>query len=41
MSTATGHWLLVRLLRLMPHAPFAAKARELARPEPDAHRYLR
>ena len=31
-SDVHGHWLLVRLLRLMPHAPFAAQARaELAR----------
>jgi Protein of unknown function (DUF2891) len=31
-SDVHGHWLLVRLLRLMPDAPFAAKARaELAR----------
>jgi hypothetical protein len=27
-SDVHGHWLLVRLLRLMPDAPFAAKARE-------------
>ncbi|HEY0802332.1 MAG TPA: DUF2891 domain-containing protein [Steroidobacteraceae bacterium] len=31
-SDVHGHWLLVRLLRLFPHAPFAAQARaELAR----------
>src|SRR5271155_4558145 len=31
-SDVHGHWLLVRLLRLMPQAPFAAQARgELAR----------
>jgi DUF2891 family protein len=31
-SDVHGHWLLVRLLRLMPDAPFAARARaELAR----------
>jgi DUF2891 family protein len=31
-SDVHGHWLLVRLLRLMPNAPFAAQARaELAR----------
>jgi hypothetical protein len=31
-SDVHGHWLLVRLLRLMPNAPFAARARgELAR----------
>jgi hypothetical protein len=31
-SDVHGHWLLVRLLRLMPEAPFAARARaELAR----------
>jgi Protein of unknown function (DUF2891) len=31
-SDVHGHWLLVRLLRLMPNAPFAANARaELAR----------
>jgi hypothetical protein len=31
-SDVHGHWLLVRLLRLMPSAPFAARARaELAR----------
>jgi hypothetical protein len=31
-SDVHGHWLLVRLLRLMPEAPFAAQARaELAR----------
>lgn len=31
-SDVHGHWLLVRLLRLYPHAPFAAQARtELAR----------
>jgi Protein of unknown function (DUF2891) len=31
-SDVHGHWLLVRLLRLMPRAPFAAQARaELAR----------
>jgi Protein of unknown function (DUF2891) len=31
-SDVHGHWLLVRLLRLMPQAPFAAEARrELAR----------
>lgn len=27
-SDVHGHWLLVRLLRLMPHAPFATRARE-------------
>lgn len=27
-SDVHGHWLLVRLLRLMPKAPFAARARE-------------
>src|ERR1700685_3707434 len=31
-SDVHGHWLLVRLLRLMPNAPFTARARtELAR----------
>jgi hypothetical protein len=31
-SDVHGHWLLVRLLRLMPDAPFAPTARtELAR----------
>src|SRR5690348_7186175 len=31
-SSVHGHWLLVRLVRLFPQAPFAAKARaELAR----------
>src|SRR5450755_5098591 len=31
-SDVHGHWLLIRLLRLMPNAPFAASARaELAR----------
>ena len=27
-SDVHGHWLLVRLVRLLPDAPFAAKARE-------------
>ena len=35
-SSVHGHWLLVRLARTFPDAPFAAKARAALGAEPDA-----
>ena len=37
-SDVHGHWLLVRLVRLFPNAPFATTARARARPQPHAAR---
>ncbi len=40
-SAVHGHWLLARLARSFPEAPFAAPARGGARPQPDGRQHRR